>query len=121
MFVAERTWKSSYTHFLTKPAATIKTSAPNAAAIYGRSGQKAQAEQQLAKLEELNHKEQIDSGVMFFGFIGIGDNEQALAILEKGYSQHSNVLRSLKVDPIFDPLRGDPRFQDLLRRVGLAQ
>jgi tetratricopeptide (TPR) repeat protein len=89
--------------------------------VYGRSGQKAQAEQQLAKLEELNRRKQIDSGVMFFAYIGMGDNDQALRTLEEGYSQHSNVLRSLKVDAVFDPLRSDLRFQDLLRRVGLAQ
>ena len=41
--------------------------------------------------------------------------------LEKAYTQHSNGLTGLKVDPIYDPLRGDPRFQNLLRRVGLAQ
>jgi len=89
--------------------------------VYGCSGQRAAAEQQLARLQELNRRKQIDSGVMFFAFIGIGDKEQALATLERGYSQHSNVLRSLKVDPIFDPLRNDPRFQDLLKRVGLVQ
>jgi len=41
--------------------------------------------------------------------------------LEKAYAQHSPELVSLKVDPRFDGIRGDPRFQDLLRRVGLAQ
>jgi hypothetical protein len=41
--------------------------------------------------------------------------------LEKAYAQHSNGLTSLKVEPAYDPLRGDPRFQELLQRVGLAQ
>src|SRR6267143_3544086 len=52
--------------------------------------------------------------------LGIGDKDEAFAWLEKAYSQHSNVLTSLKVDPIYDPLRSDPHFQDLLHRVGLA-
>jgi hypothetical protein len=50
----------------------------------------------------------------------MGNKDEALAWLEKAYSQHSNVLTTLKVEPAFDPLRSDPRFQDLLRRVGLA-
>jgi serine/threonine-protein kinase len=51
----------------------------------------------------------------------MGNNDQAIAWLEKGYAAHSNGLTAIKVDPLYDPLRGDPRFQDLLRRVGLAQ
>jgi serine/threonine-protein kinase len=51
----------------------------------------------------------------------VGDNEQTLVWLEKAYAQHSNGLTALKVDPVYDPLRGDPRFQRLLAQVGLAQ
>ena len=43
------------------------------------------------------------------------------AWLEKAYMEHSNGLTALKVDPTYDPLRGDPRFQTLVRQVGLAQ
>jgi len=41
--------------------------------------------------------------------------------LEAAYVQHSNTLATLKVEPGFDPLRADPRYQALLRRVGLAE
>ena len=41
--------------------------------------------------------------------------------MEKAYSARSNSLTALKVDHVYDPLRGDPRLQDLIRRVGLAQ
>jgi hypothetical protein len=41
--------------------------------------------------------------------------------LEKAYAQHSFSMVTLKVDPRYDILRSDPRFQDLIRRVGLEQ
>jgi hypothetical protein len=51
----------------------------------------------------------------------VDNKDQALDWLEKAYDQHSNVMVTLKVEPGFDPLRSDPRFQNLIRRVGLAQ
>jgi hypothetical protein len=50
----------------------------------------------------------------------MGYKERAFAWLEKAYDQRSNILTRLKVDPAFDSLRDDPRFQDLLSRVHLA-
>jgi hypothetical protein len=48
----------------------------------------------------------------------VGENEKALQQLEKAYAERSDHLVLLKVDPIFDPLHSDARFQDLLRRIG---
>jgi len=53
-------------------------------------------------------------------YIALGEVQQAFSWLEKAYEQRSSFLRWLKVDPRFDPVRSDPRFLDLLRRVGLA-
>jgi TolB-like protein/DNA-binding winged helix-turn-helix (wHTH) protein/Tfp pilus assembly protein PilF len=89
--------------------------------VFGRSGQQAEARRALEKLEQLNRRHQIDPAPILIAYVGMGNKDEALAWLEKAYSQHSNVLTTLKVDPAFDPLRSDPRFQDLLRRVGLAQ
>jgi len=52
-------------------------------------------------------------------YIGI-DNTKAIAYMEKAYAEHSNALVTMKVEPGMDPLRGDPRFQDLLRRMRLT-
>src|SRR6266853_230496 len=49
------------------------------------------------------------------------DSDEIFAWLEKGYTEHSNMLIALKAYLLYDLLRGDPRFQDLLRRVGLAE
>ena len=87
---------------------------------YGRAGQQPEAQRALDKLLELNRRQQIDPSALIWAYIGMGNKDQAVIWLEKAYSQHSS-LTTLKVDPIYDPLRSDPRFQDLLRRVGLAQ
>ena len=93
----------------------------NLAYIYGRTGKRAPAERELRELLDINGRQPVDPMVIVLAYIGMGDNDQAIAWLEKGYAAHSNGLTSIKVDPLYDPLRGDPRFQDLLRRVGLAQ
>ena len=49
----------------------------------------------------------------------IGDIDRAFEWLDKAYRQHCDHLVLLKVDPILDPLRSDPRYRDLLQRVGL--
>jgi TolB-like protein/DNA-binding winged helix-turn-helix (wHTH) protein/Tfp pilus assembly protein PilF len=89
--------------------------------LYGRSGQQVQTQSELEKLEKLNRLEQIDPAAFVWAYVGMGNKDQALAWLEKAYAQHSNVLTTLRVEPAFDGLRGDRRFQDLLRRVGLSQ
>lgn len=89
--------------------------------IYGRSGQPVQARQALQKLEDLNRHRRIDPTALAVAHTGMGNKDEALAWLQKAYLEHSGPLTALKVDPIYDPLRSDPRFQDLLRRVGLGQ
>jgi TolB-like protein/DNA-binding winged helix-turn-helix (wHTH) protein len=88
--------------------------------VSGRSGQPAQARRALDKLLLWNRRRPIDSGSILCAYIALGDKDQTFAWLEKSYSEHSTALTSLKVNPIYDPLRGDPRFQALLRRVGLS-
>jgi TolB-like protein/Flp pilus assembly protein TadD len=89
--------------------------------IYGRTGQQVQARHALAKLKQWNRRQQVDPGAFLMAYIGMGDNDQAFFWLERAYAQHSNTITTLKVDPLYDPLRSDPRFQDMLHRVGLAQ
>jgi len=89
--------------------------------VYGRWGKQEQARAALKKFEEVNRRQQMDSGAIAWAYATIGNKDQAFALLEKAYSQHSSALITLKVEPGYDPLRSDPRFQDLMRRVGLAQ
>jgi eukaryotic-like serine/threonine-protein kinase len=89
--------------------------------VYGRAGQQAQAEDALRRLEEVYRHQRMDPFGMVQALIGMGKIDQAMAWLEKAYAEHSTAITSLKVNPVYDPLRGDPRFQDLMRRVGLAE
>jgi TolB-like protein/DNA-binding winged helix-turn-helix (wHTH) protein len=89
--------------------------------IYGRAGQLERGRRGLERLKEIDRRQTLDPTAFVFAYMGLGEKEQSLAWLEKAYSQHSNLLTTLKVDPVFDPLRGDPRFQNLLRRVGLTR
>jgi TolB-like protein/DNA-binding winged helix-turn-helix (wHTH) protein len=49
----------------------------------------------------------------------LGDKEEAFALLEQAYKEHDGIMIHLKDDTIWAPIRSDPRFQDLIRRVGL--
>jgi TolB-like protein len=59
----------------------------------------------------------------YFGMIygGLGDKDQAFAWLEKAFAERADGLTWLNVEPMVDPLRDDPRFHDLIRRIGLVQ
>ena len=89
--------------------------------VYGRSGQQVEARRSLEKLQQLNRRRQMDPAAFALAYVGMDNKDEAFAWLQKAYLEHSNALTALKVDPIYDPLRSDARFQELLRRVGLPQ
>lgn len=88
--------------------------------LYGRWGRLAEARKAFEKFKEANRASQIQPAPALAGaYIALGDKEQAIHWLNQAYLEHSNAMTTLKVDPGCDLLRDDPRFQDLLRRVGL--
>jgi tetratricopeptide (TPR) repeat protein len=88
---------------------------------YAASGRKREAEEILKQLKDRSRLSYVPAYNFAEIYIGLGDKEQALALLERAYADRSMLLTFLKVDPKFDSLRSDPRFKDLLRRVGLPQ
>jgi len=54
-------------------------------------------------------------------YTALGDKEQAFSWLEKALAENDIALPYLKVNPAFDPLRSDPRFAELLKKVGLEK
>jgi tetratricopeptide (TPR) repeat protein len=89
--------------------------------LYGRTGDTVQARRALAELEKMNRLRPIDPAIVSWAYLGMGDKDRALSWLERAYAQHSNAMTSLKVEPRYDALRSDPRFQNLMRRVELVQ
>jgi tetratricopeptide (TPR) repeat protein len=89
--------------------------------IYGRAGQQEQARRNLEALRRYGQRHTLDPMILVIPYIGVGNKDEAFALLEKSVAAHSPGLVTLKVDPVFDPIRSDPRFDRLLRRVGLAQ
>jgi TolB-like protein/DNA-binding winged helix-turn-helix (wHTH) protein/Tfp pilus assembly protein PilF len=88
--------------------------------LYGRSGDQPRALQAVEELKRLNEHEHLDPAPMVLAYIGTGNNQEALFWLDKAYAEHSPSLTGLKVNPLFDPLRSEARFQSLLHRMGFS-
>lgn len=90
-------------------------------AVYSRSGHAEDAFRALAKLEQVAGSRPDRTPSLLLAYSRTGQKEKAIELLQKAYSEHSNAVLQIKVDAMYDPLRGDPRFQELLRRVGLER
>jgi hypothetical protein len=87
---------------------------------YALAGKRDEAERILGELLERSRGSYVEPMSIAVIYSGLGDKENALEWLEKARAQHSVGLLTLKVHPIFDGLRSNPRFQRLLRRIGLS-
>jgi TolB-like protein/Flp pilus assembly protein TadD len=86
---------------------------------YAKSGKRAEA---LAILDKLKTtREYVSPAELAVIYVGLGDTEGTLQALERAYTAHDLQLQYLNIDPHYDALRSDPRFTDLVRRVGLPQ
>ena len=86
---------------------------------YAHAGRNNDATRLLAELIQRKKAAYIPAAAFVNGYLGVGDKEQAFYWLEEAYKEQSNILQFLKTHPYFDPIRGDPRFADLVHRVGL--
>jgi TolB-like protein/DNA-binding winged helix-turn-helix (wHTH) protein/Flp pilus assembly protein TadD len=86
---------------------------------YAHAGRRTDALRLLAELKTRKQGGYVPAAAFVNAYLGLGENDQAFAWLERAYTEHSNILQFVKVHPYFDPIRGDPRFVDLVRRVGL--
>jgi len=89
------------------------------AAAYGYAGRREDALRLINELKRLGDKGYVPAGAFTNPYLGLGDYDQALAGYERAYNEQSNIMQWLKVLPFCDSLRGNPHFEDLVRRVGL--
>ena len=88
---------------------------------YARAGQRDEAQKILARLTEEAKSRYVSAYGVALMFIGLGDKEQAMDALERAFREGAgNDIISIKVDPILDDLRGQPRFEALAQKI-LAQ
>lgn len=88
--------------------------------IYGRTGRPDEARQMLTLLSDDTGGRPVDDMQRAVVHVGLGEHGRALDLLERGLEGPSWHMRLLKVEPFFDPLRDEPRFQAILHRVGLT-
>lgn len=86
---------------------------------YAHAGRRDDALRLVAELKRRKAAGYIPAAAFVNAYLGLGDNEQAFVWLEPAYQEKSNILMFLKTHPHFDAIRSDPRFADLLHRVGL--
>jgi DNA-binding winged helix-turn-helix (wHTH) protein/TolB-like protein/Flp pilus assembly protein TadD len=88
---------------------------------HAMAGKNNEARSVLEELHELSKKRHVASFPVAMIYVGLGEKKLAFGWLERAFKERAWELGSLKVDPIFDSVRADPQFADLLRQVGLSQ
>src|SRR5947207_54006 len=88
---------------------------------YAKSQKKHEANEMLNELNELAKRQYASPYEVATIYVALGNNEQAFQLLGKAYAEHSFHLVNLNVSPQFKSVRSDPRFQDLLQRIGLSE
>ena len=89
--------------------------------VYAKSGRRSDAESVIKELEERYANRAADGRDLAVVYAGLDEKDKAFAWLEKAFQYHSFFLAALKLEPLLEPLRNDPRWDDLSRRIGLPR
>ena len=84
---------------------------------FTEGGCRGATERDLGALKKLAQKEYVDPDQLALDYLRLGDKDHAIEWLERGFKEKSQGASYLKMDPTWDPLRSDPRFQDIIRRM----
>lgn len=88
---------------------------------YAQAGFRSEALRLLDELKQRSQRDYVPAAAFVLAYLGLRDDEQAFVWLEQAYKEQSNFLMTLKVLPLFDPIRKDERFIALVHRVGLRE
>jgi tetratricopeptide (TPR) repeat protein len=86
---------------------------------HARLGERKEALRMLEELKAASQQSFVPALFVALVYAGLEDKDQAFTWLEEAYEERFNRLAYINVDALWDPLRSDPRFADLLRRVGI--
>lgn len=84
-----------------------------------KDGQKAEAEKAFAEISEIAGKQTVSRYVLARSLAALGEKEKALAELEKGFQERDSLMIVMNIEQIFDEIRPEPRFQELLKKMNL--
>ena len=85
------------------------------------AGRRSQALRLIDELKQRRQKTFVPAGAFINPYLALHNYDEAFSWFERAYAEQSGILQFLKVHPFFDPIRGDPRFQDLAHRVALRK
>jgi len=89
--------------------------------VLGLTGNRAEATTLLRTLIKRQQSHYVDPSLIAIVYIGLGEKDQVFQWLDKAYEVRSNLLEYLLIDPLYDPIRSDPRFAALVKKIGLPQ
>jgi tetratricopeptide (TPR) repeat protein len=89
--------------------------------VYAAAGQREKALDVLSQLTDMKKEQYISSYYSAAVYAGLNDKEQAFALLDKAFEEHSDSLAGLKYSPLMRNLDSDPRFKAIIRRAGLPE
>lgn len=84
------------------------------------SGNELEARKILAELKSMAKQRYVSPFSLALAYTGLGEKDRAFAYLQQSYTERSRWLITLKIDPMLDSLRDDPRFTQLMQKMGLA-
>ncbi len=86
---------------------------------YAKMGQREKAQDILNKLIEESRQRYVPSALFAVLYFSLGDDDSGFQWLERGYKEYDSWMRLLKIDPVFDRVRADPKFREMLVKIGL--